>query len=95
MKASCPTCAKPMSRRWARKQGLAPRVPARMGPRCREALEEAQDGWCAMCDELPVCARKGAHRFTCGRDRCKKDWRNLASMDWRDRQQEAQKAGSA
>lgn len=88
----CPTCNKVMGPRVRR--CLAPRVPVDFGPNRRAALEESQDGWCACCDELPIPNRKGAHRFTCGREECKAAWRHLCSLDWHARKR-AEKKGRA
>jgi hypothetical protein len=58
-----------------------PKVPPHFGPWRTAALLEAQDGWCAICDEHPVPYRKGVHRFTCGRKACKARWGDLAARD--------------
>lgn len=58
-----------------------PRVPVQFGPWRSAALLEAQDGWCAICDVLPVRYRKGSHRFTCGQKSCKARWGDLAARD--------------
>jgi hypothetical protein len=66
---------------------LAPPIPAHFGPFRRAALEEAQDGWCAVCD-LPIPSRPGKARgrYTCGKPRCTSFWAQLCKQDQRHRQ---------
>lgn len=69
---------------------LAPPIPSHFGPFRRAALEESQDGWCAICGERPIPIgtrnmpyrpRKG-HRFTCQLRECRQWWTYLCRRDW-------------
>lgn len=78
----CPTCQKPLSRRWALNKGLAPAVPAHFGPFRRDAVLTSQKGWCAWCDERPIKNwRPGLRRYLCGQKRCLYRWRYLTRLD--------------
>jgi hypothetical protein len=41
---------------------LAPKIPAHFGPHRRAALEEAQDGWCAVCSQVIPLRTDGKRR---------------------------------
>lgn len=86
----CPHCERPLTARAAAKLNAKTKREG-LGPNRLAAVETSQDGWCAICDELPIKEAGEGRRgiYTCAREACKRAWGNLCALDQRIRNRSA------
>lgn len=89
----CPCCLRPMSIRAAAKLKAGAKR-AELGPNRAAAVAESQDGWCCICDDLPIKQTGKGRRgiYTCGREKCILGWQVLCSLDWRLKKREERRS---
>ena len=81
----CPYCERRMTYRAAASL-KAKKKRTSLGPNRQAALELVRDGYCAICNQLPIKTRGPATRgctYTCGQKECQGRWGHLATLDKR------------